>query len=415
MVKFNQIFFDRRFGMTNKKTNVTSAVFFLLMLLCNVGLVVYCIMTANSNGGKLNIDMTEPSTIRSIIYLAAVLMIMIFMFSQSYPAVIFFSLIAGGIMLFNGIKGFIDFNLVKSYLSYENIPGLGDVKFFYISILLYPTLAGLAYILMGISIAVNTQKQSATGLTVVTVITSIISILPISYYFIRIIIELVKSVNPEPYSREMVTFLVIIFICMILIFIFSALGIMFGASCFKFKARTRNNYTPYSELDLSNPYAAPGATTSSSYSDSGNNTFSAGGGHTFYQPFTGNDNNTDESYQTYGSSTAADNVSGMKAKESYANSNAVVNEANFTATEDTYVEHEFGTPDTPKQTEELHNSSENVPPVSKIIVDDGARFDEQQTSEFSVADEIQKFRTLADNGIISEVEFEEKKRQLLNK
>ena len=112
MVKFNQIFFDRRFGMTNKKTNVTSAVFFLLMLLCNVGLVVYCIMTANSNGGKLNIDMTEPSTIRSIIYLAAVLMIMIFMFSQSFPAVIFFSLIAGGIMLFNGIKGFIDFNLV---------------------------------------------------------------------------------------------------------------------------------------------------------------------------------------------------------------------------------------------------------------------------------------------------------------
>ena len=75
---------------------------------------------------------------------------------------------------------------------------------------------------MGISIAVNTQKQSATGLTVVTVITSIISILPISYYFIRIIIELVKSVNPEPYSREMVTFLVIIFICMILIFILTS-------------------------------------------------------------------------------------------------------------------------------------------------------------------------------------------------
>lgn len=403
--------------MANKKNNVTSAVFFLLMLLCNVGLVVYCIIIANSNGGRLNIDMTEPSTIRSIIYLAAVLMIMIFMFSRSYPAAVFFSLIAGGIMLFNGIKGFIDFNSVKNYLMFGNIPGLGDVKFFYISILLYPTLAGLAYVLMGISIAVNTKKQSTTGLGVVTVITSLLSIIPISYYFIRVVVELIKLMKLEQDSGESVTILMVIYICMLLIFIFSALGIMFGASCFAFKARTRNNYTPYSELDLSNPYAAPGASTSGSYSDAGNNTFGAGGtvgGQTFYQPFTGTDNNTDESYQTYGTTTAADNVSGMKAKEAYANSNAVVNEVNFSATEDTYIEHEFGTPDTLKQTEELHNSTENVPPVSRIIVDDGARFDEQQTTEFSVADEIQKLRNLADNGIISEVEFEEKKRQLLN-
>lgn len=403
--------------MTNKKTNVISAVFFLLMLLCNVGLVVYCIIVANSNGGKLNIDMTEPSTLRSIIYLAAVLMIMIFMFSRAYPAAVFFSLIAGGIMLFNGIKGFIDFNSVKNYLSFGNIPGLGDAKFFYISILLYPTLAGLAYVLMGISIAVNTKKQSNTGLGVVTVITSLLSIIPISYYFIRVVVELIKLVKLEPDSGEAVTILTVIYICMLLIFIFSALGIMFGASCFTFKARTRNNYTPYSELDLSNPYAAPGASTSGSYSDAGNNTFGAGGtigGQTFYQPYADSDNSTDSSYQTYGTSTAADNVSGMKAKETYANSNAVVNEVNFTATEDTYVEHEFGTPDTPKQTEELHSSTENVPPVSRIIVDDGARFDESQTTEFSVADEIQKFRNLADNGIISEVEFEEKKRQLLN-
>lgn len=414
MVELNQIFFDRRFGMANKKTNVISAKFFFLMLLCAIGMVVYCIITANSNGGKLNVNMADPSTIRSIIYLAAVLMIMIFLFSQSYPAVIIFSLIAGGIMLFNGIKGFMDLNSVKNQLGFSEI---GDVKIMCISILLYPTLAGLAYVLMGISIAVNTKKQSATGLSVVTVITSLLSIIPISYYFVRIIVELVKSVNPEPYSRELVTFLVIIFICMILIFIFSALGIMFGASCFAFKARTRNNYTPYSELDLSNPYAAPGASTSGSYSDAGNNTFGAGGtvgGQTFYQPFTGTDNNTDESYQTYGTTTAADNVSGMKAKEAYANSNAVVNEVNFSATEDTYIEHEFATPDTLKQTEELHNSTENVPPVSRIIVDDGARFDESQTPEFSVADEIQKLRNLADNGIISEVEFEEKKRQLLN-
>ena len=194
-----------------------------------------------------------------------------------------------------------------------------------------------------------------------------------------------------------------------------ASGIYSGSNCFKFVARTRNNYTPYTELDLSNPYAPAG--TSTRKSDSGNSTFGAGGtvgGPTFYQPYADSTDNSDSSFDTYGNSTAAENISGSKAKETYENSNAVVNEVNFTATESTYVEHEFGTPGNSKQTEVLQDNEETEPPVSKIIIDDGTRFDDKKTAEFSVADEIQKFRTLADNGIISEVEFEEKKKQLLN-
>lgn len=396
--------------MTNKKYNITSAVFFLLSIFMIVMIFVSTYIIARTNDMYYEIRFFESLSAKNVIYMISFLMIIVLLFAKQYIAVAIFSFIAGGILLYGGIEGFTDYSKIR-----YSIPDISDgtisIKFIFNSILLYPTLIGLAFIFMGVSIILSTQKQKNTAFSPITKLIAIAGIVPFTYCIVRFLIEIFK--NSQSLSDDVL--LIVICFCIIFSLIFMASGICSGSNCFKFIARTRNNYTPYTELDLSNPYAPAG--TSTRKSDSGNSTFGAGGtvgGPTFYQPYADSTDNSDSSFDTYGNSTAAENISGSKAKETYENSNAVVNEVNFTATESTYVEHEFGTPGNSKQTEVLQDNEETEPPVSKIIIDDGTRFDDKKTDGFSVADEIQKFRTLADNGIISEVEFEEKKKQLLN-
>lgn len=405
--------------MTNKRTNIMSANFFLLMLICIAGAIICLISAAKKFGGQLDFNISDTNTILSIVYLVSVLLIMIFLYAKAYPAVIFFSLVAGGVMLYNGINRFIQYNEYGELIDF--VLGNSDItKGLFFSFIIFPIGIGLSYILMAISIGINTKKQGITPLSIITMVVSLISVAPITYYFVKMTIDLFKAISyleGVSYGAENeITFIKIVYVSICLNFVFTALAIIAGCCCYKLKARTRNNYTPYSELDLSNPYAAPGASIGGN--DSGN-TNSAMGGQSFYQPYKG-DESSNNFFTPYSTASAAENVSSEKAVESYNSSNAFVNEVSFTATKDDYVEHEFSTPDDGVNETPVSEATIQEAPIQtapKIIIDDGARFDDVITtteSSFSVADEIQKFKNLADSGIISEVEFEEKKKQLLN-
>lgn len=239
MVQLVQNFLGEK-GM--KKSEKIAGISFLLVAAFYIGMYAL--------GGITEINITDTSVVKNIILIAAfVLMGVAFLANLHYVAAVAALVVAVimGIAAGQVIDTYAGLDLFRHIFDWNGMSSL--ILLGYVT---YPLGLTLAAITMIINIIRNNIKKNTSGLVGLTVVFILISTIPMIVYIVYCLAVLLKfNLSGTGKAGPAV-------IMMLGLFIVYIIGFIAGSCTYKVKMTTRNNYVPYNDIDLNNPYATSG-------------------------------------------------------------------------------------------------------------------------------------------------------------
>lgn len=225
-----------------KKSEKIAGISFLLVAVFYIGMYAL--------GGVSEINITDASFVKNIVLIAAfVLLGVAFLANLHYVAVVATAVVAVlmGISAGQGIYTYAQvdmFSLIFDWKGMSSLLLLGYIT--------YPLGMALAAVTMIINIIRNNVKKNTSGLVVLTVIFILISTIPMIIFIVYCLALLKFNLSGTGKAGPAVIMMLGLFICYII-------GFIAGSCTYKIKMTKRNNYVPYNDIDLNNPYATSGS------------------------------------------------------------------------------------------------------------------------------------------------------------
>lgn len=225
-----------------KKSEKIAGISFLLVAVFYIGMYAL--------GGVSEINITDASFVKNIVLIAAfVLLGVAFLANLHYVAVVATAVVAVlmGISAGQGIYTYAQadmFSLIFDWNGMSSLLLLGYIT--------YPLGMALAAVTIIINIIRNNVKKNTSGLVVLTVIFILISTIPMIIFIVYCLAALKFNLSGTGKAGPAVIMMLGLFICYIM-------GFIAGSCTYKIKMTKRNNYVPYNDIDLNNPYATSGS------------------------------------------------------------------------------------------------------------------------------------------------------------
>lgn len=226
-----------------KKSEKTAGISFLLVAAFYIGMYAL--------GGISEISITDISVVKNIVLIAAfALMGVAFLANLHYVAVGAALVVAVlmGISAGHGIYAYAEIGLFRYIFDWQGMSSL-----LLLGYITYPLGMTLAAVTMIINIIRNNVKKNTSGLIVFPVIFILISTIPMIVYIVYCLAVLLKfNLSGTGKAGPAVIMMLGLFICYII-------GFIAGSCTYKLTMTKRNNYVPYNDIDLNNPYATSGS------------------------------------------------------------------------------------------------------------------------------------------------------------
>lgn len=225
-----------------KKSEKTAGISFLLVAAFYIGMYAL--------GGVSEIRITDASVVKSIVLIVAfALMGVAFLANLHYVAVGAAAVVAVlmGISAGQGIYAYVQVGLFRYIFDWHGISSL-----LLLGYITYPLGMTFAAVTMIINIIRNNIKKDASGPVALTVIFILISTVPMIVYIVYCLAVLHFNLSGTGKAGPALIMMLGLFICYII-------GFIAGSRTYKLTMTTRNNYVPYNDIDLNNPYATSGS------------------------------------------------------------------------------------------------------------------------------------------------------------
>lgn len=225
-----------------KKSEKIAGISFLLVAVFYIGMYAL--------GGISEIRITDASFVKNIVLIAAfVLMGVAFLANLHYVAVVAAAVVAVimGISAGQGIYAYAQVDMFSNIFDWNGMSSL--ILLGYIT---YPLGMALAAVTMIINIIRNNVKKNTSGLAVLTVIFILISTIPMIVFIVYCLVAIKFNLSGTGKAGPAVIMMLGLFICYII-------GFIAGSCTYKITMTKRNNYVPYNDIDLNNPYATSGS------------------------------------------------------------------------------------------------------------------------------------------------------------